>query len=187
MGISKKVDASEQKREDPEKDGLASASGPMTRKRKRDATATPSKAKKPVVDLMAEEETEMAQPSPKKKKASPQKAKVEEKRLKRFRDHAPGSYLEKLHRATTQRWVMARLQYIIAHPDFRMFVIDRARGGTENNPEETIEMAGTTGNIYSITINQIPSCTCPDNRRGNQCKHIVYVGHPQVNFNSTFI
>ena len=61
-----------------------------------------------------------------------------------------------------------------------MFVIDRTRGGTEDIPEETIEMAGTTGNIYSITISQLPSCTCPDNRKGNQCKHIVYVGHPQV-------
>ena len=103
MGISKKADASEQKREDPEKDELTSASGPMTRKRKRDATATPSKAQKPVVDSMAEEEAKMANPSPKKKKASLQKAKDDEKRLRRFRDHAPGSYLERLHRATTQR------------------------------------------------------------------------------------
>ena len=103
MGISQKVNASEQNIEGLEKDELASASGPMTRKRKRDATATPSKAQQPVVDLMAEEETEMAKPSPKKKKAGPQKAKIEAKRLKRFRDHAPGSYLEKLHRATTQR------------------------------------------------------------------------------------
>ena len=84
-----------------------------------------------------------------------------------------------------------------------MFVIDRTRGGTEDAPEETIDvsptlvlcllfrncsvvrlgkadtkihqMAGTTGNIYTITISQIPQCTCPDNRKGNQCKHIVYV------------
>ena len=81
---------------------------------------------------------------------------------------------------------MARLQYVIAHTGFRMFVIDRTRGGTEDNPEETIEMAGTTGNIYSITINQLPSCTCPDNRKGNQCKHIVYVGHPRVILSSSF-
>ena len=103
MGISKKLDTSEQKREDPEKDELTSVSGPTTRKRTRDATAAPSKAEKPVIDLTAEEEAESAKPSPKKKKASPQKAKDTEKRLKRFRDHAPGSYLEKLHRATTQR------------------------------------------------------------------------------------
>lgn len=100
----------EEKREDPKKDQLVSASGPMTRKRKRDATAAPSKAEKPVIDLMAEDEAlmaedeaEMAKPSPTKKKASPQKAKDNERRLRRFRDHAPASYLEKLHRATTQR------------------------------------------------------------------------------------
>lgn len=82
-----------------------------------------------------------------------------ERRLRVFRKKAPLSYLEKLERATSQR----------------MFVIDRTRGGTEDIPEETIDMAGTTGNIYSITISQMPKCTCPDNKKGNQCKHIVYV------------
>ena len=62
-----------------------------------------------------------------------------------------------------------------AYQSRRMFLIDRTRGGSEDIPEETIDMAGTTGNIYSITISQLPSCTCPDNRKGNQCKHIVYV------------
>lgn len=56
-----------------------------------------------------------------------------------------------------------------------MFVIDRTRGGTDEVPEEIIDMAGTTGNIYSITIAQLPSCTCPDHQKGNQCKHVVYV------------
>lgn len=56
-----------------------------------------------------------------------------------------------------------------------MFVVGRTRGGTEAIPEETVEMAGTTGNIYSITIGLVPSCTCPDYSKGNQCKHIVYV------------
>lgn len=56
-----------------------------------------------------------------------------------------------------------------------MFVIERFRGGTDIAPEETIDMAGTTGNIYRVTINHVPSCTCPDHQKGNQCKHIVYV------------
>lgn len=56
-----------------------------------------------------------------------------------------------------------------------MFVIDRSRGGTPEIPEEKIDLAGTTGNVYSITICQLPSCTCPDSRKGKQCKHIVYV------------
>lgn len=104
---------------------------------------------------------EDASSPPKKGKGlqSPAKDKDEEKRLRVFRKKAPLSYLEKLRRATSQR----------------MFVIDRTRGGTDEVPEETIDMAGTTGNIYSITISQIPHCTCPDNRKGNQCKHIVYV------------
>lgn len=58
-----------------------------------------------------------------------------------------------------------------------MFVINRTCGGTEIVPEQTVEMAGTTGNIYRITIGLEPHCTCPDNRKGNQCKHIVYVLH----------
>jgi hypothetical protein len=58
-----------------------------------------------------------------------------------------------------------------------MFVLDRRRQGTEEEPEEVIEMAGSTGNIYHITVGRIPSCTCPDSMKGNQCKHIIYVLH----------
>ncbi|KAI9712634.1 MAG: hypothetical protein M1812_006814 [Candelaria pacifica] len=77
-----------------------------------------------------------------------------------FRSAAPQSYQEKLERALTQR----------------MFVIGRTRGGSPEAPEETIDLAGTTGNIYQITVGKEPRCTCPDNtRKGNQCKHIIYV------------
>lgn len=61
-----------------------------------------------------------------------------------------------------------------------MFVIDRQRHEPENpddngsNPSETISLAGTTGNIYSITIDKLPSCTCPHAAKGNQCKHVVF-------------
>ncbi|KAL8704923.1 MAG: hypothetical protein Q9201_001918 [Fulgogasparrea decipioides] len=85
----------------------------------------------------------------------------DEKRLRGFRSRAPQSYQLKLERALSQR----------------MFVVGRTRGGTEEVPEELVEMAGTTGNIYSITIGLEPKCTCPDNKKGNQCKHIVYVLH----------
>ncbi|KAI4242420.1 MAG: hypothetical protein LQ352_007240 [Teloschistes flavicans] len=82
-----------------------------------------------------------------------------ERRLRSFRSSAPKSYLQKLERAQSQR----------------MFVLSRTRSGTPSVPTETVEMAGTTGNIYHITIALEPSCTCPDNKKGNQCKHIVYV------------
>ena len=101
------------------------------------------------------------QESPSKKaKDSPKKPR-QEKRPRHYRSHPPQSYLEKLHRAQTQR----------------MFVIDRTPGGTSECPEETIAVAGTTGNIYDVHISRVPSCTCPDHLKGNQCKHIVYVLH----------
>ncbi|MCJ1444911.1 MAG: hypothetical protein MMC23_005414 [Stictis urceolatum] len=84
--------------------------------------------------------------------------KGEEKRLRLFRKQAPQSYLERYERATSQR----------------MFVISRSRGPDADLPAETIELAGTTGNIYTVTISKTPSCTCPDAKKGNQCKHIIY-------------
>lgn len=58
---------------------------------------------------------------------------------------------------------------------FRMFVISRTRGDNEGVPEEYVDMVGSVGNIYRVTISSVPSCTCPDARKGNQCKHIIYV------------
>lgn len=85
----------------------------------------------------------------------------EEKRLKRFRVKPPVSYLERLSRAKQQR----------------MFLIDRNRTTSIDGTyeEEVFDIAGTTGNIYQVTVSKIPSCTCPDANKGNQCKHIVYV------------
>lgn len=85
--------------------------------------------------------------------------KPEEKRLRRFRKHAPTSFQEVSGRALTQRFC----------------ILDRRRVGTRDQPAETLEIAGTTGNVYSIRINNVPSCDCPHAMKGNQCKHIIYV------------
>jgi hypothetical protein len=86
----------------------------------------------------------------------------------RFRKHAPLKYATIAHRATTQR----------------MVVIDRRRTSnhdcphlTPDCPMEEVDLAGSTGNIYTVKITHVPECTCPDFRiRGNpQCKHILYV------------
>ena len=96
--------------------------------------------------------------SPRKKKAKVQD--YTEKRLRRFRKHAPGAYLEVRSRALTQR----------------MFALDRQRGNSNpDHPTETITLAGTTGNVYIIVIDKVPSCDCPHANKGNQCKHIAYV------------
>ncbi|KAF2111003.1 hypothetical protein BDV96DRAFT_472711, partial [Lophiotrema nucula] len=98
-----------------------------------------------------------------KKKSSKKKGREadygEEKRARRFRPKAPQSYREIKDRALTQRF----------------YVIDRKRGGTGEVPEETVKLAGTTGNVYEQHIGKIPSCTCPHAQKGNQCKHLIYL------------
>ncbi|KAK5689378.1 hypothetical protein LTR17_026295 [Elasticomyces elasticus] len=103
------------------------------------------------------DEDDDAAEKPKKKARKP---KDEEKRLRRWRKHAPSSYLEVRDRALTQR----------------MFCLDRQRDSTDSaHPTETISLAGSTGNVYTIVIDKVPSCDCPHARKGNQCKHIAYV------------
>jgi hypothetical protein len=97
------------------------------------------------------------------KKSNKKPKKDGEKRLRRYRAHAPSAYREIRERAFSQR----------------MFVLDRQRQRSASDPDaapsETISLAGTTGNIYTITIDKVPTCDCPHARKGNQCKHTVYV------------
>jgi hypothetical protein len=70
-----------------------------------------------------------------------------------------------------------------------MFVLERRRGYEQdchaNNidcPEEVILLAGSKGNVYTVTISHLTTCTCPVttfSRTGEekQCKHILYVLH----------
>ncbi|RDL37802.1 Uncharacterized protein BP5553_05235 [Venustampulla echinocandica] len=85
----------------------------------------------------------------------------EEKRLKRFRAKPPLTYLARLDRVKTQR----------------MFLIDRNRSTSEDgtHEQEAFDIAGSTGNVYQVTISKVPTCSCPDAAKGNQCKHIIYV------------
>ena len=83
----------------------------------------------------------------------------EEKRLRRFRTHPPKSYLEIKARALSQR----------------LTVLSRERVGSDDVPEEKVVMAGSTGNVYTQRIGLVPSCDCPHAKKGNQCKHILYV------------
>lgn len=86
-------------------------------------------------------------------------APAEEKRLRRFRPRPPQSYLEVKERALTQR----------------LTVLSRERCGTDDVPEEKVIVAGSTGNVYTVSICLVPSCDCPHAKKGNQCKHIIYV------------
>ncbi|KAF2479223.1 hypothetical protein BDY17DRAFT_328001 [Neohortaea acidophila] len=123
-----------------------------SRKRKADTSPPFNPKGKEVVDL-----TEDTPPKKRSKAAEPS----EEKRLRRFRHAAPKTYHDVRHRALNQR----------------MFVLDRQRRTTNSgeHPIEQIQLAGTTGNVYTITIDKVPSCNCPHALKGNQCKHVIYV------------
>ena len=85
----------------------------------------------------------------------------------------PDSYYSALKKANAQR----------------MFVLDRERGVEEDChtnhhdcPCETIQLAGSTGSVYTVTISHLPSCTCPAGifmRKGQEtlCKYALYVLH----------
>ncbi|OAA32480.1 RING-finger protein [Moelleriella libera RCEF 2490] len=82
-----------------------------------------------------------------------------EKRLRVYRAAAPKAFHDIFERALSQRF----------------YVIGRSRGGTAVCPEETFEVTGSTGNIYTVIVKQQPTCNCPHARKGNQCKHVIFV------------
>jgi len=150
---------------------ITPSKGPTPRKRKAVQSSPPSTSNGQVEQgffaaLASNEAQAGLVPSSKakrqrKKKTEGEGEEPEEKRLKRFRSKAPVSYMERLQRVTSQR----------------MFLIDREKVVGEDGecPEEKFDIAGSTGNIYQVTICRVPRCTCPDAAKGNQCKHIIYV------------
>ncbi|KAF3000602.1 hypothetical protein E8E14_000731 [Neopestalotiopsis sp. 37M] len=121
-------------------------------------SASPKKRKLPAShdqDLSEETMPEMETPKKARKKKDPN----EEKRLRKFRDHAPQKFNDVYQRATSQRF----------------YVISRSRAWSGQCPEEIVELAGSTGNIYTVHIARQPTCTCPHHKAGHQCKHILYV------------
>ncbi|KAK4549665.1 hypothetical protein LTR36_004966 [Oleoguttula mirabilis] len=98
---------------------------------------------------------------------------AEETRLRAYVDVPSDKYHRFVESANTQR----------------MFVIDRERGVEDSChahhddcPCETIQIAGSTGNVYTVTISHLPSCSCPVGifrKKGQEicCKHVLYVLH----------
>ncbi|KDQ28578.1 hypothetical protein PLEOSDRAFT_1102621 [Pleurotus ostreatus PC15] len=80
-----------------------------------------------------------------------------EKRLAIFKKKCPQNILERVHRVMQQRF----------------FMVDRRRNGHELREEFSV--LGSTGNVYTVTIDKVPSCTCPDSLKGNHCKHILFI------------
>ena len=101
----------------------------------------------------------------------------EEKRLARFRATCPKTIQERIARVRSQRFVTCLLCIVSPFDSFvpfpSFFMIERVR-----DPEalrETFKVLGSTGNVYTVTIEQVPKCDCPDFGKGNHCKHLIFV------------
>lgn len=52
-------------------------------------------------------------------------------------------------------------------------MIDRRRN--DGDLREEFSVLGSTGNVYTVTIDKTPRCNCPDALKGNHCKHILFI------------
>lgn len=59
----------------------------------------------------------------------------------------------------------------------RLYLIDKKLVGEDPNSPTAchFNVLGSTGNVYDVTLEQRPSCTCPDFPRSGLCKHILFV------------
>ncbi len=97
-----------------------------------------------------------------KKKTAPPKEK-EEKRAKLYRKTCPVALQERLGRAATQRLYLVQQSEI--PPMYK-----------EGEKSVDFTVLGSTGNVYTVVLGLVPSCTCPDYcRRNDMCKHILFV------------
>jgi hypothetical protein len=128
-------------------------------------------------DAGASSSQEVAKPKRKQKKKDKEPA--EEKRLARFKAACPKSIQERVDRVRSQRFVLGLClipRWVIGDwlgSRDRFYMIDRSREGDEL--KETFKVLGSTGNVYTVTIEQLPKCDCPDATKGNHCKHLVFV------------
>ena len=93
-------------------------------------------------------------------KASKKQAK--EKRLKRFRSNATIKIRERIERAISQRLFLVKTSETTTCP-------------TNGGPLITFTILGSTGNVYEVKLSKVPHCSCPDHRKGNLCKHLLFV------------
>lgn len=77
-----------------------------------------------------------------------------ETRVKRYRASLPVSLTERVQRVHQQRF----------------YCVSRRRTGRYS---ETFQVLGSVGNVYTVNICNVPTCSCPD--KNATCKHILFV------------
>ncbi|GAA5947933.1 hypothetical protein JCM3765_007035 [Sporobolomyces pararoseus] len=97
-----------------------------------------------------------AGPTPKFKAKKGDDTPAPEKRLKLYKRACPKATQERVDRVMSQRF----------------FCVGRTR---TSEISEEFKVLGSTGNVYTIRICNVPTCDCPDGQKGNHCKHILFV------------
>ncbi|KAJ3774327.1 hypothetical protein FB446DRAFT_482676 [Lentinula raphanica] len=87
------------------------------------------------------------------------KKEPQEKRLARFRSSCPNDIAVRLDRYLSQAQ--------------RIYLIERNREGDALKEEFTVQ--GSTGNVYTVTVDNVPHCSCPDHLKGHHCKHLLFI------------
>lgn len=96
------------------------------------------------------------QEATKEKQSRKAESAVNEKRQRRYRPRCPAGVQQRIVRARSQR----------------LFLIERTQ---LSDVEWSFVVLGSTGNVYTVRIAHLPSCSCPDHQKGNVCKHILFV------------
>ncbi|KAI5062160.1 hypothetical protein GOP47_0022699 [Adiantum capillus-veneris] len=73
--------------------------------------------------------------------------------------------------AQEEEEVQERIARAFSH---RLYLIDKKLSGAPPSECEFF-ILGATGNVYTVKLSLLPSCTCPDHAKGNTCKHILFV------------
>lgn len=153
------------------------------------------KAKQNMVKMKAKEEPKKRSSSntqPKKgvkvekKVKSPSKASSEAK--KEIKEEGSDEKRDAIFRKAPSRKVMERVERVNCQ---RMFLLHREQEDSSHNSNtgsssntvassvvrEDFKVLGSTGNVYTVTIDRQPRCDCPDWRKngGDPCKHTIFV------------
>ncbi|KDQ61266.1 hypothetical protein JAAARDRAFT_32263 [Jaapia argillacea MUCL 33604] len=129
--------------------------GPSNAQKSSLAAAIPTARKRKSVG--EEPAASVPPPAKKQRKKKDPEAPQEEKRGAIMKKSCPKNILDRVDRVASQRF----------------FMVERKRNGEELREE--FGVLGSTGNVYKVVIDKKPSCDCPDARKGNHCKHILFI------------
>lgn len=103
--------------------------------------------------------------------ASNHKAKAKkEKRLARYRSSCPIPLRERFVRAMGQR------MYLIEKTKVDLEAQNEVNSNNQLTHFWKFAMLGSTGNVYTCSLTEQPTCDCPDFcRRQDMCKHLMFV------------